>query len=162
MIGYWTLWMIHYKVSRFCCVPIKSDFCSSRHSTWLDPSSNSVALVVGSSCNLCFFQPPDDAFVPGQLSSPSYMQSLAISQRFSWITPKFFVPQFFFGISSQRFWLLSQTSELHYSPKQEKIRSACRRKAVSLTDVDHCGCLPRVEVSTLGSAHVLTRNDPNS
>ena len=96
MIRYWTLWiqykvytcvyvyvhtlcicvyiMIHYKVSRFYCVPMKSDFCSGRHSTWLDPSSKSVTLLMGSSCILDrFLHIPDDAFVPGHLGSPPYM-----------------------------------------------------------------------------------------
>lgn len=88
--------MIRYKVSRFYCVPMKSDFCSGRHSTWLDPSSKSVTLLMGSSCILDqFLCIPDDAFVPGHLGSPRYMQSLAVSQRFGWILYVYFVPQFF-------------------------------------------------------------------
>ena len=74
---------------------MESNFCSSWHLTWLDPSSKYVFLAVGSSCSVCqFFHLPAGAFVPGQLRSPPPMQNSAVRRRLGWVLYVYFVPQF--------------------------------------------------------------------
>lgn len=152
--------MIRYKVSRFYCVPMKSDFCSGR-ALWLDPSSKSCPANGQAAVSwISFFIFQMMLLCQATWALPPYMQSLTLLAKD--------LGGFYMYIlclssseapsrSSQVFWLLCQPpdSVLLISRQatvqgKKRLGSAFRRR---LCRSWPCSCLPRTEVSA--GDHVL-------